>query len=450
VLSTADNEILTRIGPGTMMGNLLRRYWMPVSLVTELPETGGAPVRVRLLGENLILFRDISGRIGLVDEACPHRSASLYYGRNEAGPGGTCGVRCLYHGWQFDVEGNCIDAPNEPNSESFKRRIKLTAYPVHLSGGMVWAYLGPPDQITPFRDFGTEELLDGEVFVSKQLTTCNWVQVLEGNIDTAHISFLHQFDGVDDLPDDGSDKPGYPANSMSWRFWKYDRSPRLEVQDDWYGFRYAGMRTTPNGYTDTRVSAWCFPNTNMTANIPFSTRQTMVVPIDDENTFRYTFATRGPSNPRDLGGRAMYSFVPFDNPISNGSGILPRQYTAENEYGLDREVQRGSTFSGVPDFGSQDYLVTESAGRIIDRSREHLGTTDVAVIRMRRLLLSAAKALAAGGEPPAVGPADYAAIRGAEKVLAEGEDWRELGTPEDPVVQEAAQALAESRGRAAG
>jgi phthalate 4,5-dioxygenase len=435
VLSEQDNAVLTRVGPGTLMGNLLRRYWTPALLSEELPAAGAPPVKVRLLGEDLVAFRDDEGKIGLVDEHCPHRGASLYFGRNE-----DCSLRCVYHGWAFDTEGNCTDMPSEPRP--FADRIKLTAYPTHESGGVVWTYMGPRETMTAFRDFGTESLAPENVSVSKLHSTCNWVQAMEGNIDTAHISHLHQFEGIDDIPDDGSDAPGYPANALSWKFWRHDRAPRLEVDDTWYGYRYAGIRTTPNGHTHVRVTAYAIPYSTMVAGIPFTSGNGMFVPIDDENCWRYNITTQPRLNPRNLGGAGLFLAAPFTTPFmrsrAGGAGEIARQWTAENDYGIDREVQRTSTFSGISDFVSQDLMVTESMGPIYDRSKEHLGSTDASIIRMRNVLLNAARALAEGKTPPALaGDGDFRDIHGAEKILEQGEDWRLLGTEADPVVREA-------------
>jgi phthalate 4,5-dioxygenase len=431
VLRAEENEILTRVGRGTPMGDLLRRYWTPACLTAEIPEPGSPPARVRLLGENLVAFRDTTGRVGLVQENCPHRGASLYFGRNE-----DASLRCVYHGWAFDADGKCVDMPSEP--AAFCEKVKMRAYPVHESGGIVWTYLGPRETMTPFRDFGTDGRDAGEFTAAKQLTTCNWVQAMEGNLDTSHISHLHQFDGIDDIPDDGSDKPGYPSNAMSWKFWRHDRAPRLEVDDTWYGYRYAGIRTTPNGYTHVRVTAYALPYSTMVASIPFTTGHGMFVPIDDENCWRYNLNPRVRPNPRNYGGENLFAVAPFSTPITTrgNGGIIPRLYTMDNDFQLSHEARRGGNFSGVADFVSQDFMVTESMGRIYDRSQEQLGSTDRAITRMRHLLLSAAKGLAAGSEPPAV-TGDFTTIRGAEKILEPGEDWRLLGTDADPVVQEA-------------
>jgi phthalate 4,5-dioxygenase len=433
VLSKEDNEILTRVGAGTPMGELLRRYWTPACLSAEIPGPGCAPVRVRLLAENLVAYRDTAGRVGLVQENCAHRGASLYFGRNE-----DAAIRCVYHGWAFDVDGRCVDMPSEP--QPFCEKVRITAYPTHESGGIVWAYLGPRETMTPFRDFGTDAMAPEDWSATKLITDCNWVQAMEGNIDTAHISHLHQWNGVDDIPDDGSDKPGYPSNAMSWKFWRHDRAPRLELQETWYGYRYAGIRTTPNGHTHVRVTAYIVPYSTLVASIPWNQRHGMFVPMDDNVTARYSFAAKVPPNARGYGGANLFAVAPFTTPISRGRqrGMIPRDYRADNDYQIDRDVQRNSTFSGVADFVSQDLMVTESMGPIYDRTQEKLGSTDLAITRMRHILLRAAKNLAAGQEPPAVsGDLDYGSIRGAEKILEPGEDWRSLGTDDDPIVREA-------------
>ena len=335
MLRAEENEILTRVGPGTLMGELLRRYWTPACLTAEIPSPGSPPARVRLLGENLVAFRDTAGRVGLVQENCPHRGASLYFGRNEG-----ASLRCVYHGWAFDTDGRCVDMPSEP--APFCEKVRMKSYPVHESGGIVWTYMGPRETMTPFRDFGTDGRDAGEFIASKQLTTCNWVQAMEGNLDTSHISHLHQFDGIDDIPDDGSDKPGYPSNAMSWKFWRHDRAPRLEVDDTWFGYRYAGIRTTPNGNTHVRVTAYALPYSTMVASIPFTANHGMFVPIDDENCWRYFVNPKQRPNPRGLGGANLFAAAPFSTPITGKTdGIIPRLYTADNDYQLSHEAPAG-------------------------------------------------------------------------------------------------------------
>ena len=437
MLSAEDNEILTRVGPGTPMGNLLRRYWIPACLSSEIAEPDGPPARVRLLCEDLVAFRDTNGAVGLIEERCPHRGASLFYGRNEE-----CGLRCTYHGWKFDVTGQCTDQRSELHP--FAQRIRVANYPTHESGGIVWTYMGPPEAMTPFRDFGTEALPSSLVTVNKEQIFCNWVQSMDGDLDTAHISNLHQFDAIDDVPDDGTDKPGYPSGYMSMKFWRHDPRALIEVDDTWHGFRYAGIRVTPNGYRHARITAYIFPSSTIIAQIPFSTRQIFVVPSDDATTYRYNFTTQPPANPRGHGGPVFFTYEKYPFEMMPPNGVVARAYTRENDYNISRVTQKGTSYSGIADFRSQDAMATETAGPVFDRTREHLGSTDVALIRFHRQLIRAAKALAAaGGDAAAAGlPAlggsgDFQAIRGAEKVLADGEDWRVLGTDADPAVQEA-------------
>ena len=433
MLSAEDNETLTRVGPGTPMGNLLRRYWIPACLSSEIGQPDGAPARVRLLGEDLVAFRDTRGAVGLIEERCPHRGASLFYGRNEE-----CGLRCTYHGWKFDVSGQCTDQRSE--IRSFAHRIKTTSYPVRESGGIVWAYLGPESSMTPFRDFGTDALAPSLIAANKETIYCNWVQSMDGDLDTAHISSLHQFDAIDDIPDDGTDKPGYPSGYLSMKFWRHDPRALIEVDETWHGFRYAGLRVTPNGYRHARISAYIFPASTIIAQIPFSTRQIFVVPCDDHTTLRYNFTTQPPANPRGLGGPVFFSYEKYPFEMLPPNGVVPRTYTRENDYRIDRFAQKGLSYSGIADFRSQDAMATETAGPIYDRTTEHLGSTDVALIRMHRRLLRAAKSLAddAAAPLPALGGAgDFRAIRGAEKILGDAEDWRVLGTDADPTVAEA-------------
>ena len=419
-----EEEILSRVGKGTPLGELLRRYWTPACLSSEL-ERDGAPLEVRLLGEDLVAFRDTDGRTGLLGRHCPHRGASIFYGRNEE-----CGLRCVYHGWKFDVAGRCVDMPSEPRP--FAERIRATSYPTHESGGIVWAYMGPPETMTPFRDFGSDSLGPKDTLAWKVRWECNWLQALEGNLDTAHISHLHQYFGASDLPEDGSDRPGYPSTAWAWKAWWLDRAPRVDVQDEWYGFRYAGIRRTPNGFRYVRVSAFTMPYATVIPKIPYDTLQIFVVPIDDDANWRYVLRTQ--LGPEPLGGpRPDLPYVS----VGRQEGVLERDYRADNLYQLDRELQK-VTFSGIRDFMSQDMAVTESMGPMYDRRKEHLGTTDLAIVRARRLLVDAARALARGGTPPGLpGQGDFRTIRSAEKVLSEGEDWRVLGTDDDPAVRDA-------------
>ena len=440
MLSQSDNEILTRVGPGTLMGNLLRRYWTPALIAAELPEPDCPPLRVRLLGEDLIAFRTTSGEVGLVANACPHRGASLFFGRNEED-----GLRCVYHGWKFDVAGACTDMPSEPAESNFKNKVRVLAYPTYESGGIVWTYMGPKDTMPAFRDLGTDVITPEQARPVKQLTYCNWVQALEGNIDTSHISWLHQWHELAETPDDGSDKPGYPTNPKSWYIWSQARAPRLEIEDTEYGFKYVGIRQTPNGHTHVRMTQYILPYQTIVAGLPVRAGGTTFVPIDDEHCWRYSVQSGMLRNLRGASPATDYNAMPYKYPYGNAlgpvgagsNGVVDRQFTPENDYQIDRDGQRDRLFTGIENFVSQDLMATESMGPIYDRTQEHLGNTDRAIIRMRRLLIKTAQDLAEGIEPPATKPSpEMSRIYSAEKILAPGEDWRTLGTPADPMVHE--------------
>ena len=424
MLSERDNELLCRVGRGTPMGDLLRRYWIPALLSAELPEADGAPVRVRLLGEDLVAFRDSNGAIGLLEAGCPHRRAELFFGRNEE-----CGLRCVYHGWKFDTSGRCVDMPSEPAESNFKDKVRVRDYPTHESGGLVWTYMGPPEQQTPFRDFGTEALGREQWQAGKQLSYCNWVQSMEGNLDTSHISWLHS--DLQPVEPDDTDRPGYPSQPMSTLIRRLDRAPRLAVHDTPYGFRYAGIRTTPAGHTHVRITDFALPFMTFVSALPVGGSCGMFVPIDDENCWRYQVTVQPFAG---SSGR----IVPIPERYQTKQtipGLIERVVQPENDYLIDREAQRTRTFTGIVGIVQQDLAVTESMGAICDRTQEALGASDLAIIRMRQQLLKAAKDLQEGLEPPALDPSyPYHLIRSAEKILAPGEDWRTLGTPSDPVV----------------
>ena len=443
MLTKEDNEILTRVGPGTPMGNLLRRYWTPALLSNEIPEPDSPPVRVRILGEDLIAFRDTNGDPGLFVTACPHRGASLFFGRNEE-----AGLRCVYHGWKFDTAGACVDMPSEPAESNFKNKVRVKAYPTRESGGIVWAYMGPPEKQPGFRDFGSESVPKDQWQAFKATALCNWVQRNEGQIDSSHISWLHQYFGALVYPDDGTDVAGgYPSFDMSIKIWAYDRAPRLEVQNEWFGYRYAAIRSTPNGNTHVRVTAYVPPYTTMVANIPWSSGGVHCVPVDDTKCF-FFFGARNRTEADVIAqrlagveGKQLFDNTPYRRPrdmslMENRNGH--RRFLPENDYLIDRDLQKSTLYTGITDFGSQDLMATESMGPIYDRTHEHLGTTDKAIIRMRQILINAAKDLENGIEPPLLDASlPYDEIRSGEKILAPGEDWRIVGTNQDPLMLKA-------------
>ena len=419
MLTPAENEYLCRTGPDTPMGNLLRRYWLPALLCSEVPASDSPPVRVRILSEDLIAFRDTNGRVGLVANACAHRGASLFFGRNEE-----AGLRCVYHGWKYDVEGNCVDMPNEPAESNFKSKIRLTAYQTIECAGLVWAYLGPSERTPPFRDFISPSIPADRWIATKTPVYCNYVQSMEGNIDSAHISFLHR-NFVDwTPPNDNTDRPGYPSLKMSNYIRATSRDPIIEVEETLYGFRYAAIRRTPSGHRHVRMSVQVIPTTTFVAG-PLIERQLspglVMVPVDDENCWRFG------ARPAAAVGQA--------NVFTDERGQRLRR--AANDYLLDRDQQHTVSYTGIVGVANQDYAVTESMGPIYDRSREHLGTTDLAIVKMRQQLIQAARNLEQGLDPPGLeAPMPWSGLRSEERVLDDNEDWHVLATDADPKYRE--------------
>ncbi|HZT05621.1 MAG TPA: Rieske 2Fe-2S domain-containing protein [Chloroflexota bacterium] len=412
MLSKEDNELVCRVGPGTPGGALLRRYWLPALLVTELPGPDCDPIRVRLLGEDLVAFRDTEGRIGLVGAHCPHRGASLFFGRNEEN-----GLRCVYHGWKFDVTGRCVDMPNEPPESSFKDKIKHTSYPCVEQAGVVWTYMGPPERRPPMLNLEWMRLPAGHRWVSKTYERCNWLQALEGGIDTSHSSFLHSR-----AHNVAIDKSELRARA---------RNPRLEVLDTDYGFTYAGIRhLADEGKNYVRVYQFVLPFHQMRAEGQGIRPDPQIdghmwIPIDDEHTWVFNWAYR-----RDCGPIPEERWLDQEHRMGRGpEDLLPGfrlKQNIENDYLIDRALQRsGENYSGIPGVNTQDYAVQEGMGPIYDRTQEHLGTSDLAIIAARRMLLQSIRDLQAGREPAAPF-ADPSHVRPAEMVLPEGARWQDL------------------------
>jgi len=427
MLTPNDNEVLTRVGPGTMMGNLLRHYWQPALLSSEVAEPDSPPMRVRIMGEDLIAFRDTRGDVGLLANACPHRGASMFFGRNEE-----AGLRCVYHGWKFDTSGTCVDMPSEPAESNFKTKVRTTAYPVIESGGLVWTYMGPRETMPAFRPVVSDELPREQWKAMKVKGLCNWVQSLEGNIDAAHTSWLHRRLEFETYQPDETDKPGYPSLNMTFLIWAYDGAPVLETHETPYGFRYAGLRNTPGGHTHARVTDFIMPTLTYIPAAPVGGNDCIVVvPIDDTTHWRYHVSTKPAVRMTD----GTLQVIPGNRP----GGEMQRTWWPDNDYTIDRDDQKVNNYTGISGGAiPQDQAVTESMGGIYDRTMEHLGTSDKAIILMRRKLIEAAKALAAeGAEPPARDNSmSFNDFRASEKILEPSENWWELGTQVDPVMQQ--------------
>jgi phthalate 4,5-dioxygenase oxygenase subunit len=409
VLTREDSELLTRIGPGTPMGDLFRQYWLPVLMSSELPEQDGPPKRVRILGEDLVAFRDTSGRVGLLAHNCSHRGASLFFGRNEQD-----GLRCVYHGWKYDVDGHCVEMPNEPLESNFRDKVRHRAYPCREMNGAIWAYLGPRQDPPPLPDLEWLRVPEEQVSVGKTLRECNWMQALEGDIDNAHVPFLHS--QLDFRAEDGS----------ATRF--YGRPMHLEVADTEYGAMYGVRRDGEAGEYNWRIIQFLFPSFSMiTIGTPRErgvVPSHMWVPMDDTHTMQWGIKWHPTQAlPDGVSAQTPSDYVP------DGSGWLDQwQPTANrtNDYMIDREVQRTVSFSGVPSIPLQDKMATESMGPVVDRAREHLGTTDAMIIRVRRRLIAAAKALREEGvPPPGVDRPELYRVRSAIVNLPRDANWVE-------------------------
>ncbi len=417
-MASRDSEDLTRVGPGTPMGELMRQYWIPAALSSEL-EADGAPVRLKLLGEKLIAFRDTSGRVGIMDHRCPHRCASLFFGHNEAD-----GLRCVYHGWKFDADGNCTDMPNLPAHQDFKDKVKAKAYRVHESNGLVWTYMGPREQAPPAPGYEAASLPESDVRLCFAQRECNWLQAFEGDIDTSHFSFLH-FGGVDG--DEVS--PDEVAKVIV-----SDRAPEYgSAETDW-GMMYGAYRPIGDGADYWRVAHFMFPFWTLP---PHGDMKDHVwtrawVPMDDTHTMFVELSW----NQRSLGLRTLRDGTPVPGtsaPIEllpNTTDWLGRfrpAANASNDYLIDRAVQRDETYTGIAGIFHQDQAVTESMGDIVDHSFERLAPSDHMITQTRRRLLTAARDLAADGTtPPGVDdPEVFLRARGGDMVIGEADDWVE-------------------------
>jgi len=417
MLTREENELLCRVEGDAPMGQMMRRYWLPACLSEELPEPDGDPVRVRLLGENLVAFRDSDGRIGVMEEQCPHRKASLFYGRNEEG-----GLRCLYHGWKFDVEGNCTDMSSEPPESGLCAKVKHKAYPVEECGGVVWIYMGPKEEQPPFTRpiFAPSDTT--RIAHLKVVIESNWAQGLEGAIDSAHSSSLHS-----------TDMPAARVNSSTatgtaWQRPSTDKSPRLQAQEMPYGFRYAAIRRPiQNAATSDYVRVTCFVapfNVLIPPNNVYNVHQ-MSVPLDDTHNAIYLTAWTDTGEGVDTdawrrftGTQLGIDLDPTYRKINNAS----------NRYAQDRLEMKLGSFTGIRGFPNQDIAMQESMGAIADRTKEKLGASDLAIVEFRRVMVQAVRDFMQGKRPPGLEMSDDERQRMAswERIIPKTTDWRDF------------------------
>ena len=410
-------ETITRTGPGTPMGELMRQYWIPVGPSTEFVRDG-APTRIMLLGEKLIAFRDSSGRMGVMDHRCPHRCASLFYGRNEEG-----GLRCVYHGWKYDAEGNCVDMANIPERQHFKDKVHTKAYLTAERSGVVWVYMGDRahvPELPPFEaSFQPKEGV-GLRFIQRR---CNWLQAVEGDLDTSHVGLLHF----------GAAKASAGLDNSRLDL-VVNRAPEYKVTETPYGLCYGAHRPSPTvaGGTYWRVAHFLFPFWIMppVASLEKNIMVRAFIPMDDEHCMFVGFESQAYLRPQDDRVRVQGAYIRdvLQPNTTDWFGRYRMTAEAENDYLIDRDDQREKSYTGIEGIHAQDQCVTESMGNIVDRSFENLAPSDIAVARNRRMLITAAKAFAETGKrPPSMdNPALYGAIRGGYYTTTEAGDWLQL------------------------
>jgi len=409
MLSKADNEFLTESGKGTPMGELLRRFWMPALLSEELPERDGPVKKIKILGEELLAFRDTNGRVGIVEPHCPHRGAGLYYGRNEE-----CGLRCVYHGWKFDVDGNCVDQPTMPPDSTYKDTIKLGAYPTREWGDMVWVYMGPSEAMPELPQIELALVPAASRFVSKKWQDCNWVQSLEGGIDASHFSFLHKVLATDGeaaraaMAKAALADQAKPDDRIRWV--QNDPRPRFGVLGHETGLVIGAGRKTDGTDLYWRIAQFLMPNHAYTpAALPGEIYYGQCwVPVDDVNCWIYSYSWQ-PERPLTNSERAKFRGG-FNIHSEVDGDYRPLRHIG-NDYLRDRAVQKKDTFTGITGVSEQDAAVQDSQGRVQDRTREHLGPTDIGIVEFRKLLMGSARALKDGTPPRAAAAAKKYAVR---------------------------------------
>jgi phthalate 4,5-dioxygenase len=405
-----DRTMLRRVGPDTPMGRMMREYWIPAATSAELV-AGGAPVRILIMGEKLIGFRDAAGRVGMMDHRCPHRGTSLFFGRNEKD-----GLRCVYHGWKFDTEGNCLDQPNVVERDKTLEKSPARAYKAVDRNGLIWVYMGPRAVPPPLPDFGPFRFPAEELVIAVTQARCNWLQALEGAIDNSHTGFLHRTE-IEARLKRGGDGP----ETELLRYFLACPNPEIEVADSPWGTMYGNRRPGRPGQAYWRVGHFVFPFWTVPTPGPFGKDVQMLgwVPMDDTHTFHISLRWAG----NDRGPRAQESAIVETLP--NTTGWLGRWVpvaNADNDYNMDRAAQlEGESYTGIKRIPNQDRMAYESMGEMGDYDVEHLKSSDLMISRTRRRVFAAAEAYQRDGTlPPAVDePAVCARARGGDYLAPE-------------------------------
>ena len=431
-MSPEENELLCRVEGSAPMGQIMRRHWIAACLSEEVAERDGAPVKVRLLGEDLVVFRDSKGRIGVLDAYCTHRRASLLFARNEE-----CGLRCLYHGWKFDVDGNVLERASEPPGSKMPEGLRQKAYPAREAGGFVWCFMGPADEMPAFEPPAFAPTPDARVSATKVRVRCNWAQILEGQIDSAHSSSLHSSDMVPAQVD------GAKATDTNWLRPSTDKAPRFQIERTSYGFRYAAIRRPIKDeatHDYIRTTVYIAPFTALIPPNNVHNVATLLSPEDDISTMFYFIAWNGADKPGiDAKSWRKFNVLEWGVDVDKDfNGVRQR----DNLYRQDRAAMKAGNFTGIEGIPNQDIAMWEGMGPISDRSKERIGTSDVAVVAFRRLMVEAARAMAAGG--PAIGTeaprVPHATISSFEGVVPKTTNWRTLGGGSEAPLQRVRQA----------
>jgi phthalate 4,5-dioxygenase len=411
MLSKEENELLTRTGPGTPMGDLFRRFWIPACLSEEVSAPNCPPLRVKLLGEKLIAFRDSKGRVGLVNRYCAHRGADLFYGRNEEE-----GIRCVYHGWKFNVDGECVEIPNAVVGPEFKASCKLRSYPTLERAGMIWTYMGPTHLKPELPHYEFLFASPEKYYVSKFLADGNYLQSIEGECDSGHVGFLHRFINSDIVSAGSTGGQNYVSRipHITWRIDETD-----------YGLMMAAERDLGDGRVNLRANLFMMPHTVPIATVRGVTMTSHIrVPIDDESTWLY----RPRWNPsRALTDDEVRSFKTAgeDYPELIPGTFIPKE-NKDNDYLLDRGAQRTYSYTGIKSLAAQDMAVQyDQCGVIADRTKENLVSADRAIVLMRKRLLKAARDLQDGKEPAEASNPKAFNARAVDIVVKKESSWKD-------------------------
>lgn len=417
MLTAEENALLTRVEGDAPMGRLMRAHWVPALLSEEVAEPDGKPVRVRVLGEKLVAFRDTEGRVGVLDELCPHRRASLVYGRNE-----DCGLRCLYHGWKMDVDGKVLEMASEPPESPLKDKVRHKAYPVREWGGFVWIWMGAAEEMPAFEPPPFAPSEDTRVSILKVRVPANWAQITEGQIDSAHSSSLHSSDMVPAPVDSAG------ATESNWLRPSTDKSPRLQAEHTPYGFRYAAIRRPiRNAATSdyVRVTVYVAPFISLIPPNSSYNVATVIVPAGDESSNFYFIAWGAPDQCPDTATWREFNHTVVGVDLDETYASLR---TMANDFGQDRGRMAQGNFTGITGIPNQDIAMWVSMGAIVDRSHETLGASDLAIVEFRRLMVDAARRVAEGGPAlgtvePRVPQVDIASYQG---IIPKTADWRKV------------------------